>query len=154
VDELEIVGGMGVGVYSELDAEFDGLAGELGREVEAGGVGVDFEGDVVVAAVDEDGHPVEFEAGAGVDEAAGGVAQDFDLGKREGAEYTVGHGGFGLVEGRVDRGDDVIQMLGSRLRDGQIAIGADVDFEGDEYFGCSFFHGLFTWFGLEFEDRL
>ena len=101
---------MGVGVDDDLAAELFGEAEIEIVEVGAGGVGVVFDGYSQLGGAFEDQVDVDGVGFAVENLAAGGVAEDADVRVFESAEDAVGHLFDGLVEVRVDAGDDDVHL--------------------------------------------
>ena len=87
---VEVGQPMGVGVDAEGNAGLHGHAGVGVAEVEAVIVGVDFQGDAIAGGGEDDFFHVGFQAAARGDEAAGGVADDADVGVADGFDEAAG----------------------------------------------------------------
>ena len=79
-------------------------------EVEAVGVGVVLDGDAELGGATKDGRQIEIVGFASQELAAGGMAEDADLGVRDGAEDAGGHLLARLAEERVHAGDDDVHL--------------------------------------------
>ena len=131
---------MRVGVDGDECALFEGVADPTPVHVEAAGVGVEFDRDVVSDAGVDDGFVIDGVAGAAEEEAAGHVAEDGGVGVFDGFE-EAGHGFFDVhlqvgVDGgddEVEGGEDLIAVVeGSIVED--VGFDAFEDGEGGEFF--------------------
>ena len=129
---VHVFEGVGVGVDAEGDFGFHGELGVGVAEVEAVAVGVDFESDAGAGGGEDDAFHVGFEAAAGGDEAAGGMADDAHVRVGDGV-HEAGGGGLGFLgEGGVGGGDDPIELGEKFVFVVEAAIGEDVDFAAGE----------------------
>ncbi len=129
---VEVFALVGVAVDGEEAAGLDGGVDVRVAEVEAHPVGVDFEGDVVLLCRGVEGVHVGREAGAAVDEAAGGVAEDVDERVPDGAEEAAG-GALGVLrQGDVCGGDDDVELGEQFVVVVEVAVVEDVDLAAGE----------------------
>src|ERR1700722_9971929 len=101
-------------------------------EVGAGGAGVVFYGYAEFGGSFEDRVHVDRVGLAAEDLAAGGMAEDTDVGIFEGAEDAGGHLVDGLSEEGVDAGDDDIHLGEGGVFEVEGAVAENVDLDAGE----------------------
>lgn len=125
IEKAEMGGFVGIGVNAAKDSEIAGLVPPAPVEVEAPGVGVEFDPSAVGGRGRKNFRKVDGVGLALEQEAAGGVAEAGDVGVFDGANDTIGHFLFIGGEAGVDGSDDVIQFLEERV--GKIKLAAFED---------------------------
>ena len=100
---------MGIGIDGAFHAFFFGERPPAPVEIEAAGIGVEFDDRARGGGGIEDGGNIQLVGFAAEEEAAGEVAEHGDMGVFTGANDAVSHLGLRHGEGRVDARHDIIE---------------------------------------------